>query len=107
MAGYTETYLSGFRENRAGASRRVYLYRDSAEGERVLDTAARKIDQHTQAGKPEKVEQVLNLLRSGSPRIQGILDEKYGAQRLDSQATDATNIANKVRSDLIKELEAT
>jgi hypothetical protein len=73
----------------------------------VLDTAARKIDQHTQAGKPEKVEQVLNILRSGSPRIQGILDEKYGAQRLDSQATEATNIANKVRSDLIKEIEET
>jgi hypothetical protein len=107
MAGYTETYLSGFRENRAGASRRVYLYRDSAEGEKVLDTAARKIDQHTQAGNTAKVEQVLNILRDGSPRIQGILDEKYGPQRLDSQATEATNIANKVRSDLIKEIEAT
>jgi hypothetical protein len=107
MAGYTETYLSGYRENRAGASRRVYLYRDSAEGERVLDTAARKIDQHTQAGNTAKVEQVLDLLRSGSGRVQGILDEKYGPQRLDSQATEATNIANKVRSDLIKEIEAT
>jgi hypothetical protein len=106
MAGYGETYLQGFRENRPGASRRVYIYRDSIPGTKVLDTAASKIDKYTKEGKTEKVEKILETLRTGAPRINKALDDQYGAKRLDSEATDAANVANKVREDILKEIEA-
>jgi hypothetical protein len=106
MAGYGETYLQGFRENRPGASRRVYIYRDSIPGTKVLDTAAAKIDKYAQEGNTEKVEKILETLRTGAPRINKALDDQYGPKRLDSQATEAADVANKVREDILKEIEA-
>jgi hypothetical protein len=72
----------------------------------VLDTAASKIDKYTKEGKTEKVEKILETLRTGAPRINKALDDQYGAKRLDSEATDAANVANKVREDILKEIEA-
>ncbi len=106
MAGYGETYLQGFRENRPGASRRVYIYKDSIPGTKVLDTAAAKIDKYTQEGNTEKVEKILEALRTGAPRINKALDDQYGPKRLDSQATEAADVANRVREEILKEIEA-
>ena len=106
MADYGETYLAGFRANRPGASRRVYLYRNSAEGERVLDMASRVIDDASRSGDTVRVEKALDILRSGAPRINDALTKRYGSQRLDNEATEAADVANTVRGQLIKELEA-
>lgn len=106
MAGYGETYLHGFRANRAGASRRMYIYRGSALGEKVMDTAAQVIDKYSQSGDTAKVEKALEILRSASPRIHAILDEKYGPKRLDNEATEGPAISNKVRQEILSELEA-
>jgi hypothetical protein len=106
MADYGETYLAGFRANRPGASRRVYLYRNSAEGERVLDIASRVIDDASRSGDTARVEKALDILRSGAPRINEALTKRYGPQRLDNEATEAADVANSVRGQLMKELEA-
>jgi hypothetical protein len=106
MADYGETYLQGFRENRPGASRRVYVYRDSVPGTKILDSAAARIDKYTQEGNTEKVEKILETLRTGAPRINRALDDQYGPKRLDSEATEAANVANKVREDILSEIEA-
>ena len=105
MAGYGETYLQGFRANRAGASRRVYLYRDNETGTRILDAAAAKIDRASKANEPAKVERVLDILRSGAPRINSALDERYGPKRLDNEATEAATVANGVRRQILSEIE--
>jgi hypothetical protein len=106
MSGYGETYLQGFRANRAGASRRVYTYRGTEIGNKVMDKAAEKIDQAQKAGDTAKVEKVLDLLRQGTPRINDVLTKKYGEKRLDNEATEAAEIANGVRRDILSELEA-
>jgi hypothetical protein len=105
MSGYGETYLQGFRANRAGASRRVYTYRGTEVGNKIMDTAAQKIDQAQKAGDAKKVEKVLDLLRAGTPRINDALTDKYGDKRLDSDVPEAASIANKIRQDLLSELE--
>jgi hypothetical protein len=48
----------------------------------------------------------MEILRSGAPRIHEVLDQKYGSKRLDSEATEATDLANKVRKEILEELEA-
>lgn len=106
LAGYGETYLQGFRANRAGASRRVYLYRDNETGVKILDAAASKIDSASKANDTAKVEKVLDILRSGSPRINAALDDKYGPKRLDNEAAEAATIANDVRKQILSEIEA-
>jgi hypothetical protein len=106
MAGYGETYLQGWRANRAGSSRRVYIYRGTEAGDRVMNAAAAKIDRYSKEGNTQKVEKVMDIMRSGAPRIQGALDKKYGPKRLDNEATEATDIANKVRKDILDEIEA-
>lgn len=106
MAGYGETYLHGFRANRPGASRRVYIYRGTAQGEQIMDTAAAVIDKYSKEGNTAKVEKAMEILRSGAPRIHEVLDQKYGSKRLDSEATEATDLANKVRKEILEELEA-
>jgi hypothetical protein len=106
MSGYGETYLQGFRANRAGASRRVYTYRGTEAGNKIMDKAAEKIDQAQKAGDTAKVEKVLDLLRQGTPRINEALTKKYGEKRLDNEATEAADIANGVRRDILSELEA-
>jgi hypothetical protein len=106
MSGYGETYLQGFRANRAGASRRVYTFRGTELGNKVMDTAARKIDEGSKSGDSGKVEKALDILRSGTPRINEALTKKYGKKRLDNEATEAANIANGVRRDILSELEA-
>jgi hypothetical protein len=105
MSGYGETYLQGFRANRPGASRRVYTYRGTELGNNIMDTAARKIDEGSKAGDSKKVERVLDVLRSGTPRINEALNAKYGDKRLDSEVTEATGIANGIRRDILTELE--
>jgi hypothetical protein len=105
MSGYGETYLQGFRANRPGASRRVYTYRGTELGNNIMDTAARKIDEGSKAGDSKKVERVLDVLRSGTPRINEALTAKYGDKRLDSEVTEATGIANGIRRDILTELE--
>lgn len=106
MSGYGETYLQGYRANRAGASRRVYLYRDNETGVKILDAAAAKIDGASKANDTAKVEKVLDLLRSGAPRINSALDEKYGTKRLDNEATESAAVANNVRKQILSEIEA-
>jgi hypothetical protein len=106
MAGYGETYLQGFRANRPGASRRVYIYRGNATGDKVMDAAAKKIDEATKAGDTAKVEKVLDILRGGAPRINEALDKQYGPKRLDNEATGAADVANKVRQNILSEIEA-
>ena len=106
MAGYGETYLHGFRANRAGASRRVYIYRGSADGEKIMNTAAKVIDKYSQSGDTAKVEKALEILRSASPRIHSTLDRQYGPKRLDNEATGANEVATKVRQEILSELEA-
>ena len=105
MSGYGETYLQGFRANRAGASRRVYTYRGTEIGNRIMDTAAQKIDRAQKAGDSKKVDQVLDVLRSGTPRINESLTRRYGEKRLDNEATEAADIANGVRREILTELE--
>lgn len=106
MAGYTETYLQGFRANRPGASRRVYVFRGTELGEQAMDEAVRVIDRYQREGNTGKVEKALEILRSAGPRINGALDQRYGATRLDKDSLDATDIANGVRRDIISELGA-
>jgi hypothetical protein len=105
MSGYGETYLQGFRANRPGASRRVYTYRGTELGNSIMDTAARKIDEGSKAGDSAKVEKVLDVLRSGTPRINEALTTKYGEKRLDNEVAEATGIANGVRRQILTELE--
>jgi hypothetical protein len=106
MAGYTETYFQGFRANRAGQSRRIYVYKGTELGNRIMDTAAQKIDQAQKAGDNGRVEKILDILRTGSPRINEALTSKYGDKRLDSEVTEATDIANGIRRDILTELES-
>lgn len=106
MAGYTETYLHGFRANRAGASRRVYIFRGTELGERVMDAAASQIDKFQATGDKGKVEKALEILRSAGPRINEALDSKYGNQRLDKDATEAVNVANDIRKQILEEINA-
>jgi hypothetical protein len=105
IAGYTETYFQGFRANRAGQSRRLYMYKGTELGDKVMDTAARKLDQAQKAGDTKKVEQILQILRTGTPRVNEALTKKYGDKRLDNEATEAADIANGVRRDILSELE--
>jgi hypothetical protein len=106
MVGYTETYLHGFRANRPGASRREYLYRGSDPGNKIMDAAAAKIDKYSRDGDTKKVEKVMDILRSGPGRIHSELDVKYGPKRLDNEVTEGANIANKVRQEILSEIEA-
>lgn len=107
IAGYTETYFVGERPTRKGASVRVYMYRDSVLGSRVLDLAAQKIDKYTQEGKVGEVQKVLSLLQTGSPRVDRILDEKFGSWRNSVEAASAASeAANQVRKELLEELGA-
>lgn len=106
LAGYTETYMQGFRANRAGASRRVYFYRGNETGSKIMDLAAQKIDQAYKSNDLAKVEKILEILRSGSLRVNKALDEKYGPQRLDNQATEAASVANSVRNSILSEIAA-
>ena len=106
MSGYGETYLQGFRANRPGASRRVYVYRGTELGNKIMDTAARKIDEGSKGGDTAKIERALDILRGGAPRINEALTSKYGDKRLDSEVTEATDIANGIRRDILTELEA-
>jgi hypothetical protein len=71
-----------------------------------MDKAAEKIDQAQKSGDTAKVERVLDLLRQGTPRINDALTKKYGEKRLDNEATEAAEIANGVRRDILSELEA-
>ena len=71
-----------------------------------MNAAAAKIDRYSKEGNTQKVEQILTIMRSGTPRIQEELDKKYGPKRLDNEATEATDIANKIRKDILDEIEA-
>jgi hypothetical protein len=107
IAGYTETYFVGERPTRKGASVRVYMFRDSALGSRVLDLAAQKIDNYTSQGRLDEVQKVLSLLRSGAPRVDSILDGKFGATRSSEEAAaSSSEAANQVRQQLIEELQS-
>ena len=105
LAGYTETYFQGWRANRDGQSRRIYVYRGVEIGDKVMDTAAQKIDAAQKSGDTGKVEKILDILRSGPTRINSELDKQYGPKRLDSEATNATETANTVRKEILTELE--
>jgi hypothetical protein len=105
LTGYTETYLQGFRANRAKARRRIYIFKDSELGTQILDTSAKKIDAAVKRGDTGTVERVTSILRSASPRINGILDRRYGPNRLDNEAADATSVANDVRRQILSEIE--
>ncbi len=106
LAGYTETYMKGYRANRAGARRRVYVFKDSDLGTQVLNKAAEKIDKYSKAGDQAKVDNILKSLQSAAGRINDALGEKYGAERLDNQATEAASIADRVRKEILDEIGA-
>lgn len=107
IAGYTETYFVGERPTRKGASVRVYMYRDSALGSSVLDLAAQKIDKYTQEGKLEEVQKILSILQSGAPRVDKVLDEKFGSGRTSVEAASSSSeAANTVRQELLDELQS-
>jgi soluble cytochrome b562 len=107
IAGYTETYFVGERPTRKGASVRVYMYRDSALGSSVLDLAAQKIDKFTQEGKLDEVQKILSILQSGAPRVDKVLDEKFGPGRTSVEAASSSSeAANTVRQELLNELQS-
>ena len=71
-----------------------------------MDTAAMVIDKYSKEGDSAKVERALEILRSAAPRIHEALDSQYGPKRLDNEATGAADVANKIRQDVLSELEA-